>query len=484
MPSSFTRDPQALATRTFDVLVIGGGVYGLTIACDAAQRGLTVALVEKNDFGSGTSFNHLRTIHGGLRYLQTLDLARARESVRERRTIARIASWAVRPLAFVFPLTRSITKGATAMRAGFLLDSLVASDRNEGVPETHRMPPGRVVSRTEALRTWPELQSAQFNAAAVWYDYVTVDADRLTLAWALSAADHGAQLANYVECESLISDGRQVTGARLIDRISGEAFPVSASTIINAAGADIDRLLTPFGAQVRVPLLQAMNLVTSLPAPSAAIGGRTALGRNLFLVPWRGRALFGTWESAKVCAPDALGVQDEELASFLAALDQAFPSYRLTRDDVTLVHRGVVPAKLRSDGTPTLEGHELVFEHSASGLRGAISVAGTKYTTARAVAERIVDRVFALLERPVPACVSASTPLPHVSLEGRALLAHAAKEELVVTLADAVMRRTPLGALGLPDAATITDAASVVGDVLGWSSDRQRDEIAALRRLY
>src|SRR3954470_9372176 len=105
------RDLDQLAARTFDLLVIGGGIYGLTIACDAAQRGLSVALIDRNDFGSGASFNHLRTIHGGLPYLQTLDLRRARESIRERRTLARIASRYVQPLAFVLPLTRSLTKG-------------------------------------------------------------------------------------------------------------------------------------------------------------------------------------------------------------------------------------------------------------------------------------------------------------------------------------------------------------------------------------
>src|SRR6266700_2849889 len=111
-----TRDLDALSGRTFDVLVVGGGIYGLTIAYDAAQRGLSVALVERDDFGSGASFNHLRTIHGGLRYLQALDLSRARESVRERRTFARIAPDAVRPLAFVLPLTTSVTRGVAAMR--------------------------------------------------------------------------------------------------------------------------------------------------------------------------------------------------------------------------------------------------------------------------------------------------------------------------------------------------------------------------------
>src|SRR5438045_6551391 len=126
------RDVSQLTRRAFDVLVVGGGVYGLIVACDAAQRGLSVALIERNDFGSGSSFNHLRTIHGGLRYLQSLDFARARESVRERRTIARIAPHAVRPLPFAVPVYRSLLRNKWAMRAGFLLDPAVGAGRNRG----------------------------------------------------------------------------------------------------------------------------------------------------------------------------------------------------------------------------------------------------------------------------------------------------------------------------------------------------------------
>src|ERR1700731_3195028 len=122
--SPMIRDLDELAGRTYDLLVVGGGIYGLTIAYDAAQRGLEVALVERNDFGGGASFNHLRTIHGGLRYLQSLDISRARESIRERRTLARIAPHAVRPLPFAIPLYRSLMRGKLAMRAGFALDRL------------------------------------------------------------------------------------------------------------------------------------------------------------------------------------------------------------------------------------------------------------------------------------------------------------------------------------------------------------------------
>src|SRR4026209_1324846 len=132
------RNLARLTARTFDVLVVGGGIYGLTIAYDAAQRGLSVALIERADFGSGASFNHLRTIHGGLRYLQHLDVSRSRESVVDARVLANIAPHTVRPRPFALPLHRSITRGVTAMRAGFVLDRLIDFDRNRGVVPSHR----------------------------------------------------------------------------------------------------------------------------------------------------------------------------------------------------------------------------------------------------------------------------------------------------------------------------------------------------------
>src|SRR5580693_5414295 len=212
------RDLDRLAARTFDVLVVGGGIYGLTIAYDAAQRGLAVALIERDDFGSGASFNHLRTIHGGLRYLQTLDVRRARESMRERRTIARIAPHAVRPLAFVLPLARSLTRGPIAMRLGFALDRLVAFDRNRGVQPDRRLPGGHVLSRAAAIERFPTLRRQAFAGAAVWYDLVLTEADRLTFSFAIAAGEQGASLANHVEATKLVVDCRRVTGVKAVDR--------------------------------------------------------------------------------------------------------------------------------------------------------------------------------------------------------------------------------------------------------------------------
>ena len=533
------RDVDQLTARTFDVLVVGGGIYGLTIAYDAAQRGLAVALVEAEDFGSGATFNHLRTLHGGLRYLQSLDLKRARESVRERRTLARIAPHAVQPLVFALPTRRTPTRGKLAMRAGFLLDRLVSLGRNRGLVASHALPGGRVVSRGTAIQRFPGLRRQGLTGAAVWHDYEATEADRLTLSWAIAAAEHGATIANHVEAVAPIADGRRVTGVRARDRQSGRELDIAACVTVNATGAALDRLLAPLGLSARVPLLKAMNLVTRRDAGEEALGGVSPSGRTLFLVPWRGRALFGTWESDRACAADALAIVEDEVGAFIAELNHAFPSLDLKRADVTLVHRGVVPA-VEHGGRVRLQGHEQVRDHASEGVEGLISVAGAKYTTARASAERVTDRVMAKLGQAGTPSRTAATPLPGGGLrdvgltiaEARrehdvglpsdtiphlvgaygsryreilevaakrpewrtriaddspvigAQLVWAVRHEMAMTLRDAALRRTPLGATQYPGDAAAERAARIVGSELGWSEERVRKEVADLKDFY
>jgi glycerol-3-phosphate dehydrogenase len=533
------RDLDALTGRSFDVVVVGGGIYGLTIAYDAAQRGLSVALVERDDFGSGASFNHLRTIHGGLRYLQSLDIRRARESTHERRTTARIAPHAVRPLSFALPLYRSLMRGKMAMRAGFVLDRILSAGRNRGVPPSHRLPGGRVFSRSRAAQTFPGLRRQGLTGAAVFYDYVTTEPDRFTFSFALAAAEHGAVLANHVEASALLVDGKRVTGVSAGDTLGSRTVEVGARLVVNATGGRVDRLLKPLGIATGIPMLKAMNLVTRRDAGDEALGGRSPSGRNLFLVPWRDRALFGTWESDRTCDPDDTTVSESDVTAFIGELNQAFPALDLTPADITLVHRGVVPAVVRGDRV-SLEGHEQIRDHATQGVEGLVSVAGTKFTTARAVAQRVTDMVLSKLEQKPVACRTASTPLPGGSLRDIGLaiadarreydeglptdtiphliaaygsryrdvmeiaaarpdwrtrlapdspvigaeLVLAVRKEMAPTLADAVIRRTPLGALGHPGDAALARAAAIVGTELGWTDERRRQEMAAVDAFY
>lgn len=534
-----TRDLDRLSGKTFDLLVVGGGVYGLIVACDASQRGLSVALIERDDFGSGASFNHLRTIHGGLRYLQSADLARARESVRERRTLARIAPQAVRPLPFALPLYRSLTRGKLAMRAGFLLDRIVSTGRNAGVSESHRLQAGRVYGRASAIQHFPGLKRQGLTGAAVWKDYVTTEPDRLTFSWALAAHGNGAVVVNHVEATELVKEGGRVAGARARDTLDGRTLDIAARLTINATGGGVDRVLKTIGLSSGIPMLKAMNLVTRRDAGDEALGGRSTAGRNLFMVPWRERALFGTWESSRTSDPDDRTVSEQDVAAFISDLNQSFPNLDLTFEDVTLVHVGVVPASVHGSKV-ALEGRDQIRDHSADGIEGLVSVPGTKYTTARAVAERVTDLALRKLQQQPVASKTSTTTLPGGSVRdvGYAIagarrehdeglptdtiphliaaygsryqevlalandrpelkkrvakglpvigaeLLFAARHEMAITLADAMIRRTPVGSLGYPGDEALARAAAIVGGELRWTEDRQAAEMAAVRSFY
>jgi glycerol-3-phosphate dehydrogenase len=375
-----------------------------------------------------------------------------------------------------------------AMRAGFLLDRIIAFDRNRDVPAGLRLPGGSVLSREETVRRFPTLATAGLTGAAMWHDYVSTDSDRLTFSFAIAASAHGAELANYVEATAPLRDAARVIGVNAIDRSSGRAFEIGARVTVNAAGAGVNSWIGAAG-QPSVPLIKAMNLVTRREAGYVAVGGRSASGRNLFLVPWKNRALFGTWESdhlsASPGAPSGFREDDgtvahvsvAEVTAFIDEINQAFPSIGLTLGDVTLVHRGLVPAATSKSGKVELERHERIRDTND----GLITVAGTKYTTARAVAQRVTDLVFDKLSRTQVPCRTATTPLPY---KPDVDILEAVREEMVVTLADAVLRRTALGALGYPGDAALTSAAAAVGAELGWPAERTQQEIADVRAFY
>ncbi len=468
------------------MVVVGGGIYGLTIACDAAQRGLSVALVERGDFGAATSFNHLKTIHGGLRYLQSADLRRMRESIRERRAFARIAPRFVAPLAFAMPTGSSLTRNPIAMKTALALDALVGVDRNDGVDVTRHLPPGRVVAGAQCRELF-EGAIRTVASAAVWHDYETTSGDRLTLSFAKAAAKYGAALANYTEaCSLRLNDGR-VTGTSARDGLTGSAFEIRARVVVNASGPWSATLLNQLGVRTRWPLLKAMNVVTSRPARKAALVAPTRFGRALVMLPWQGRTLVGTSESADQRQPDDQAATRGEVDAFVREINDTFPAFALKPDEITLVHRGVVPAA-ESGERLTLAGHSRIIDHdSDGGMAGLISIVGVKYTTARAVAERAVNLVFQKLGRSPVQCRTAETVLPEAGLDDRDAsdpVLHAIRDEMAQTLVDVVVRRTGLGAAGHPGDDVATDIAGRMQAAIGWSEERKRREIEALRVFY
>jgi glycerol-3-phosphate dehydrogenase len=473
------RDLAALAAREHDLVVVGGGAYGAAAAWDAAARGLAVALVEREDFGAGASWNSLKTIHGGMRYLQRLDLARLRSSARERHVLMRLAPALVRPLPFLVPAYGHGRTGREALAIGFFLNDWATRDRNDGLPESHRIPDARILDRDETRRLVPGIDARGLTGAAFYLDAQAVSTERLTLAFVHAAAGEGACCANHAEATALLRAAGRVAGVALRDTLTGATIEVRARAVLNAAGPWADDLLDAFGLRRgRSPLLRARNLVLRrAPALPFAVGGRSA-GRYLFLVPWQGVTMLGTsYEEAAAPPSDPM--------EFLREGQAAFPWAQLRREDVSLVHEGLVPGRGDARGlstTPRLHDHG-----REDGLAGLVSVQGVKYTTARLVAEKAVDLVARGLGRPEPSRRTAAGRLAKARLldgplEDRAR--EAVREEMALTLADAVLRRLDLGTAGRPDAGDLETVARVLRAELGWDEERLARERAALDAFF
>ena len=534
------RDVDILASTTFDLLVIGGGIHGLAVAYDAASRGLRAALIEANDFGSAASFNHQRTVHGGLRSLQYGRFRYARQSILERRALARIAPWMLRPLPFLVGTYRSLARGRLPLRAAFKIDEWLGRDRNRGVePELH-LPAARLISKPAVQRFFPGIRADKLTGGAQWYDYQMMQPDRLTFAFAAAADRAGATLVNYVEATAPLREGSRIAGMQARDGLTGREFEIRASATVNAAGARAGTFMSAFGSKREYRLLKAMSLLTNRPAGDIALAAQAAHGRMLTLVPWRGLALVGTSQSQTFAQPDDTGASAVEVETLVKDANAAFPALKLTPADVRLVHRGLVPAVPGRNGVPELRMIPEVYDHAAEGAPGAFSIAGAKYSSARGVGERVTTLVARRLGKRIPPSRTGTTILPgagiadHEALaiergravdvelsiaeirhliaryaeraadiislmrqrpESRSPLAPAEptfqaevlyviQQEMAVRLTDILLRRTTCGTAGHPGDEVIRTSASIAAAELGWEAERTADEIEAVRQFY
>ena len=211
------RDLKKLANEEYDLLIVGGGIYGVTLAWDAVLRGLKVAIIEKGDFASGTSSNSLKIIHGGLRYLQHADFARMRESIIERRILLRIAPHLISPMPCVMPTSGHAVKGPEVMRIGLMMNDIFSADRNWGLDPAKRLPAGKIISKSKMLDIMPFYQQDKLNGGALWYDAHMPNSERLLLSFLRSATEKGVAAAKYLFAENLILNNGRVSGVKAKD---------------------------------------------------------------------------------------------------------------------------------------------------------------------------------------------------------------------------------------------------------------------------
>lgn len=430
MGGAVNRNLSELSSRQFDLVVIGAGIFGVCAAWDAAQRGLSVAIVERSDFGAATSANSYKIVHGGIRYIQHGDLFRIRQSSNERRIFLKIAPHLVRPLPIVIPTYGRGIKGRAALRAGLAIYDVLTADRNRGIRDpARRIPWGRMLSRDDVLRLYPDLDRQRLTGAAELCDAQMYNPPRLVLAFLQKAVGAGALAANHLEATDLLREGTRITGVRCRDALSGESLDVRGRMTLNAAGPYAERLLQRALGLDDFPA-ETYSRDACFVVPRTLLDERRALAlqgktrdpdailsrgaRHLFVAPWRDYTLIGTWHKVYTADPDDFTVTDEELQAFLDEVNDAYPALDLTLDDISIWNAGLVPFGENPDGAVNLRyGHRsrLIDHSKVHGLDNLVTLIGVRFTTGRWEAVGAVDLVFRKLGADPPPSRTAQTPV-------------------------------------------------------------------------
>lgn len=451
------RDLESVARREFDLVVVGGGIYGVSLLQEAARRGLSACLCEAADFGGRTSWSSLRIVHGGLRYLQTMDLARFFQSVAARRRVARQFPALVRPLECLMPLYGQGLKRVPVMRMALLANDLLSARRNQGLPEAARLPAGGVIDAVATRRRFPRVRADGLQGAACWSDYFMVSSERIVIELLRDACRHGAIALNYVPVVDLLSEGKVARGVRVRNALSGEVHTIAARAVVNCAGpqvrtlargrgGDAERLFQPslaFNLMLDVSLPCTSALAVAAPQPDAPI---------LFLVPQRGTLLAGTMHLPRSADTTEAVPSEAELEHFLALLNEAIPGLDAHRRKVLRVFAGLLPAT--ASGSSRLVTREVVQDHGrAGGLERLYSVSGVKFTTASDVARRTLALIGAtgntaneVVELPLSPATGLVTDAANLWTQDDesvgVALRRVVQEEAVQSLDDLVLRRT------------------------------------------
>ncbi|HQU16764.1 MAG TPA: glycerol-3-phosphate dehydrogenase/oxidase [Gammaproteobacteria bacterium] len=423
------RNLSALARGGYDLLVIGGGIFGGCLAWDAVGRGLRVALIEQRDFGEGVSANSFKMVHGGIRYIQHGDIARVRGSCRERRALLTIAPHLVQPLPIVIPTYGHGSSGRGLLMAGVSIYDLLTADRNLGIRDpARRIPRGRALGRFDVAELFPDLERNGLTGGVEFFDGQMYNPTRLVLAFVRSAAEAGADVANYVEALGFRRNGGGVCGVRARDMLSGEAFDIDARMVINATGpwaepllkSDANLSLAPVGRYSRDLCMvvrrrprhgRALAVQTQTRDPDAIV---SRSGRHLFIVPWREFTLVGVWHRVFDAPPNRVGTSWDELGGYIREVNDAYPALELNAGEVGMVNFGLVPFGENALGAKDLsygKRSRIVDHERVHGVKGLITVIGVRYTMARGEAQSAVDLVVKKLGHGWPRSTTAHVPV-------------------------------------------------------------------------
>lgn len=552
---------QQLAAREFDILVVGGGITGACIAHDAALRGFSVALIERDDFGSFTSSASSKLLHGGIRYLPKGQIWKVRESGREQMIFQQLTPHLTSWIPFLIPTRKgSLTKGALALKMAMYIYRLCHLGLSNLLDDRTRKPAtGQFYSASATVSLAPRLANLEgLTGSQVLYELHMHSSERMTLAFLKTAVHNRAVIANYLEAKDYLVEQSRVQGVLAHDRLTGNDYTISARLTINSAGPAVQALnrslpalrlelnkeLTGFSRGVHLVTRQIhTKYALALTTRKKTEGFITRGGRHFFIIPWRGCSLIGTTNVPFSGNFDAVRVTGQDVDDFLADINGTLPDIGLTRSDVHYAFTGLYPLVARDIQSDKYQGtgeYQIVDHQARQRVAGVITALGAKFTTARNVAEKVVNLAAKKLTLPVAVCATHASPL----LEGRIddltrfisekqrqysdvlsadAVAHliryhgaeldqvmtmaadtpdllkplsaaattlavevlyGVRAEMAMTLDDVIFRRTGAGTKGQPDQEALQRAGDIMTAELGWSKARLEEEKCRVLARY
>ncbi|MCX7678442.1 MAG: glycerol-3-phosphate dehydrogenase/oxidase [Spirochaetes bacterium] len=527
----------------FDVIIIGGGISGAAVAYEAASRGLSVALVEKSDFGGATSAATSKLIHGGLRYLATGEILLVRESLRERRILENIAPNFVYPVPFMF-LTgnRFLSQRRWIIEMGMIVYEMLSFDKGWTWDKSKRIPRHSIISARRVLELEPHVKRKGLTGAAIYYDCMSIFPERLTLAFIKSAVKYGAKVANYAKVESFLFDhNKHVAGVAVRDLLTGKTVELRGKLTINCGGPWADIILGIAHKKPKDEILrrsEGIHIITRKLVNSHIVTGPTKDGKHFFVIPWRDHSLIGTTDKEYVGSPDEWRVTKKSIEELLDTVNENFGNFETIRyGDVLYAYGGLRP--LVEDQTKDVYESSRkyeIYDNAKDGLENLITVEGGKYTTSRNLAVSVMKVVAKKIKKPIGKSISHSqylagceitdieafveksisensdfpprtvdylariygTELPNVLAIARsnkglaqplnrdgemlAQVMYAVRNEMAKTLKDIVLRRTGIATLGNPGDEVLAKVARIAAKELKWDASRQAKELAETKR--
>lgn len=527
-----------LQHRQFDLTIVGGGVYGAWLACEASKQGFDTALIEANDFASSTSANSLGVLHGGLRYLQHLNIKRIHESLQSRHDWLALAPHLIDLQSFLIPLSGDGLKGPMAMRMGLLAYQMSSAYRNWQLPAEKQLPLGNTLSPAELGEHIEGLDTTPYSGGGRWFEAVATDTQRLVLEVVRAAWQHGAIIANHVRADSITEKNQQVTGIKATDQLTGKTLSIRSHWVIDATGHGANQLRARSEASARhdapspEDFARANNVLVNrllfddavgLPVHDTLKDSKSVAKRDermIFFLPWQGKTLIGTFYQAAAHTGNQLTLSHKDKSQILADINRALPADKIIAEaDICHWHSGWLPMAGTSTSDDDIELADtpairiMPDKQHASGI---VEVQGVKFATAPAVAKK----TLLLLKRHYrPAYVGAhnTPPKPSINppkypLEKRLYqrygtqwqkvkafletdpqhlqpindqvlageVVYTARFEMARRLEDVVWRRLPIAECGLDFDANTAKCTKILQQELGWSGSHTQREIERL----